>query len=76
MTAEELLKIWSYSCKENDVCDTCFFAEICPYDMPRNQIETLTAEEIKSFVERAEKRFGETKDNFRDAEKMIQDTKE
>lgn len=62
MTAEKLLERWAESCKENDDCDRCFFAEICPYDMPRNQIETLTAEEIESFVERAEKKFGETKE--------------
>lgn len=62
MTAEKLLEIWAESCKENDDCDGCFFDEICPYDMPRNQIETLTVEKIESFIERAEKKFGETKE--------------
>lgn len=70
MTAEELLKIWAESCKENDDCDRCFFAEICPYDMPRNQIETLTAEKIESFIERAEEKFGKTGEHFRDATKI------
>lgn len=58
MTAEELFEIWSCSCKETDDCWRCFFGEICPFNMPRNPIKTLTAKEIKSFVERAEKRFG------------------
>lgn len=70
MTAEELLEIWSCGCKENDDCDGCFFTEICPYNMPRNPIKTLTTEAIESFIERAEKRFGKTGDHFRDATKM------
>ena len=38
--------------------------------MPRNPIKTLTAEAIESFIARAEKRFGETGDHFRDTTKM------
>lgn len=33
-------------------------------------MEHLTYSEIESFIERAEKRFGETGDHFRDATKM------
>lgn len=68
MTAAELLKIWSCSCEETDDCDKCFFNEICPFDMPRNPIKTLTADKIESFIDRAEKRFGE--DPSRYATKM------
>lgn len=72
MTAEKLLERWAESCKENDDCDGCFFAEICPYDMPSNQIETLTAEEIESFIERAEEKFGRAGEHFH-TEKMVRE---
>lgn len=76
MTAKKLLEIWAESCKEAYGCEICFFNEICPFNMPRNPIKTLTVEEIKSFIERAEKKLGETRNHFRDAAKMIQDTEE
>lgn len=73
MTAEKLLELWEKSCKINDDCDECFFAEICSYNMPINQIETLTAKEIKSFVERAEEKFGKAEDHFLDTKEMARE---
>lgn len=73
MTAEELLKIWSECCKETDDCYRCFFTSICPFNMPRNPIKTLTTEAIESFIERAEEKFGRAENHFRDAEKIVRD---
>lgn len=73
MTAEELLKIWSECCNETDDCYRCFFTSICPFNMPRNPIKTLTTEAIESFIERAEEKFGRAENHFRDAEKIVRD---
>lgn len=67
MTAGELLKIWSCSCEETDDCEQCYFKEICPLSLCR----TIPYEAIVSFLERAEKRFGETIDHFRDVRKTV-----
>ena len=64
MTAEELLKIWSYSCGETDDCDKCFFARICPFNRPDKLMEHLTYSDIDSFVEIAEEKFGRTGEHF------------